>query len=213
MKTVNYICSLGTLCHTASWLKQFKIKKCSFPFDWIFSDPVMVNDCIKNNFVKFLDRNLHIKNTKKLNKSGHKIYGSNIFNHHNILEDEHFKYYVRCVKRFSDLLIKKENKLFILLFTNKNHEITKKFKRRINNLYKTLQENTNNFNLLIVWHMIGTELKSNVIKNCNFGNLKYIYITTINKSNGLHIKNKKEDKYFNKCIYDLYNYQIINNIK
>jgi hypothetical protein len=51
MKTINYICSLGTLCHSASLIKQMNMKKCSSPFDWIFSNPNMIIDCIDNDDV------------------------------------------------------------------------------------------------------------------------------------------------------------------
>ena len=33
---INYVCLLGTLCHSASILKRNNLKLCSYPFDWIF---------------------------------------------------------------------------------------------------------------------------------------------------------------------------------
>ena len=34
---INYVISLGKQCHTAEFLKDNKLKNCSYPFDWIFS--------------------------------------------------------------------------------------------------------------------------------------------------------------------------------
>ena len=34
---INYVCSLGFSLATASLLKRNNLKKCSYPFDWIFS--------------------------------------------------------------------------------------------------------------------------------------------------------------------------------
>jgi len=186
------------------------MKKCSYPFDWIFSNPEMIIDCINDDFVKFLDRGLHIPNPRieKANKtkSGHKIYGGHIFNHHYILEDKHYEYFVRCVNRFRELTKFNDNKLFIISFVNQKQDITKNLQKQLNDLYTTLQKITNNFDLLVVWHTVGTELKSNVIEDKELNNLKYINITTKNESCGKEFKNAKENKFYNRCIFELYNF-------
>lgn len=195
------------------------MKKCSYPFDCIFSNPKMIIDCIDDDFVKFLDRSLHIPNTKPKyknntkDKSGHKIYGGHIFNHHYILEDKQYGYFVRCVNRFRELTKFNDNKLFIISFVNRKQDITKNLQKQLDDLYTTLQKITNNFDLLVVWHTVGTELKSNVIEDKELNNLKYINITTINKSGGIKIKDKKENEFYNRCIFELYDFQIIDNIK
>ncbi len=114
-----------------------KIKKASFPFDWIFSNPKMINDCINDNFKIFLDRKLHIKIPNKPGKSGHKIYGDRIFNHYDITTNENFEYYVRCVKRFRQLLTK-NNILFIHMQTNKTQKINE-IPKDLDELYLTLK--------------------------------------------------------------------------
>ena len=53
---IKYVCSLGSLCHSAQILKNNNLKRCSYPFDWIFSSPNMVIDCISDDFKKFLDK-------------------------------------------------------------------------------------------------------------------------------------------------------------
>lgn len=214
MKTINYICSLGTLCHTASWIKQMKIKKCSFPFDWIFSNPDMIIDCLDNDFQIFLDRTLHIPhkiNQNSKTTSGHKVYGEKMFNHHYILEDETYNYFVRCVNRFRILNQKKENKLFVISFVNRKNKFEKHLKDKIINLYKKLESITTNFNLLVVYHIVSTNLRKEIIDLND--NIKIIEIYTKELSNGTSIKNKVENKFYNDSIFKLFDFRIIDDIK
>ena len=214
MKSINYICSLGTICHTALWVKQMKMKKCSFPFDWVFSNQNMIMDCIDNDFVKFLDRSLHIpheihKNSKSI--SGHKVYGGRIFHHHYILKDATYNYFVRCVDRFRILTKKKENKLFIISFANRRDEISKEFESNIVNLYKKLNSITNNFDLLVVYHKLDTRLGSEIVELNK--NIKIIVISTQSLNNGFSIQNHVENTFYNNCIFKLYDFKIFNDIK
>jgi len=214
MKTINYICSLGALCHTASWIKQMQMKKCSFPFDWIFSNPNMIIDCIDNDFKIFLDKNFHIPheihtNSKQI--SGHKVYGGQIFNHHYILEDNTYSYFVRCVNRFRILTKKKENKLFIISFVNTREKISKELKNNIINLYKKLESITTNFNLLVVYHGIGHNMRSEIVEINE--NIKIIEIFTQALSDGTHINNTVENQFYNNCVFKLYDFKILEDIK
>jgi hypothetical protein len=211
MKSINYICSLGTLCHTGSWIKQMEMKKCSFPFDWVFSNLNMIIDCIDNDFVKFLDRGLHIPNEKHKNNkrmSGHKVYGGNIFHHHNILEDDTYNYFSRCVDRFRILTKKEENKLFIISFVNKKENISKEFESDIVNLYNKLTSIANNFDLLVVYHKLGTKLGSEIVKLNK--NTNIIVISTQSASNGMYIQNDIENTFYNNCIFKLYDFKLVN---
>lgn len=52
---VNHI-SLGSHCHTAQVLKGLGLRTWSAPFDWIFSAPGMVRDCLADDFSELLDR-------------------------------------------------------------------------------------------------------------------------------------------------------------
>ena len=108
---IKHVCSLGSLCHTSQMLKQNKLKKCSYPFDWIFSTSDVVIDCIKDDFKKFLDKSYYIS---KGGYAGHSIYNSlNMFAHRDPLTNEDdYNYYIRCVDRFKQLLQYEENKLF-----------------------------------------------------------------------------------------------------
>lgn len=96
---INNFCSLGTLCHRSLLLKRNKLKKESYPFDWIFSNCNIINHCISNNFKIYLDKSYYIKINDF--KCGHSYYHENMFNHHNPLKND-YNYFVRCVERFKN---------------------------------------------------------------------------------------------------------------
>ncbi len=60
LKYFNSFCSLGTLCHSSQLLKRNKLKKCSYPFDWIFSNCDIIHHCISDDFKIFLDKSYYI---------------------------------------------------------------------------------------------------------------------------------------------------------
>ena len=103
---IYHVCSLGTLCHTSTLLKNNNLKKCSYPFDWIFSNYNIVIDCLKTDFKIFLDKSYYIDISH--NKCGHSYYGNQMFNHRNpLININDYEYYNRCVDRFNKLLINK----------------------------------------------------------------------------------------------------------
>lgn len=57
---INYVCSLGKMCHSATLIKRNNFKFCSFPFDWVFSSPKVVISCLKDRFKSFLDKSNYI---------------------------------------------------------------------------------------------------------------------------------------------------------
>lgn len=64
---INYVISLGKQCHTAQFLKDNKLRNCSYPFDWLFSwhqthnygKNHMIIDCLENHFEIFLNKNYY----------------------------------------------------------------------------------------------------------------------------------------------------------
>ena len=56
MKVINYVCSLGCLCHVATYLQQNNMRLASYPFDWLCSELSIVESCIKDSFKDFLDK-------------------------------------------------------------------------------------------------------------------------------------------------------------
>ncbi|CAE7746818.1 MMK1 [Symbiodinium sp. CCMP2456] len=49
------VISLGSNCLTAMWLQHNGWRKSAMPFDWVFSSPAMVRDCLHDDFRSFLD--------------------------------------------------------------------------------------------------------------------------------------------------------------
>ena len=120
------IVSVGDHCLTASVLKNLGLKKKSYPFDWIFSDIRMVNHCIQDNFLTFLDRSQHMKisEDEKLspdaNFCDHIYYKTHYgvlftFNHYDISDDKIYRYYERCVERFVNLLHSDKKVIFLCI--------------------------------------------------------------------------------------------------
>lgn len=94
--------SLGQNCTTAWYLKAIGCKLASFPFDWIFSSPDVVADCLEDDFVSFLDPRLVTQADR--GAAGHRRYHARMFNHRNpAASPVNFEYYRRCVARFRDL--------------------------------------------------------------------------------------------------------------
>jgi len=91
--------SLGNNCLTAWYLKESGRRHASFPFDWVFSSPEIVVDCISDGFRKYLDRSLmHRSNDYG---AGHREYHRNMFNHRSPLASRaNYESYFRAVARF-----------------------------------------------------------------------------------------------------------------
>ena len=211
MSTINYICSLGSLCHSACWIKNMNYKKCSYPFDWIFARIDIVIHCLENNFKLLLNKKYHIEHiSKQKGRSGHKKYSEKLFNHHNILNEKNYNYFVRCVNRFHILLKKKEKKLFIIGFYNRLENMSKEDLNKLKKLYHLLNSLTINFEILVIYHIIGNKLKLN-IDNSN-KKFKLLEIITTKRSTGTRMSNENEDRFFNKSISKLYTFNILDDI-
>lgn len=51
---VNHI-AFGTFCHVAAALRASGLRRWSGPFDWIFSNPGLIADCLEDDFAALLD--------------------------------------------------------------------------------------------------------------------------------------------------------------
>lgn len=126
------VISIGPWCGSASCIKQDNFRDASYPFDWMFSCPLVVADCIQNGFDVFLNSNFHISAGKT---SDHAIYGDMVRNsefyriHHQTHNEEHspgifihdnltdastFEKYERRCKRFMDALQDTSTPLILL---------------------------------------------------------------------------------------------------
>lgn len=221
MTTVRYICSLGTFCHTAAHLRRVGLHHCSFPFDSIYSSPIMVLHCLKDNFETFLDKSYHENRGDVLNRgadsSSHKIYetltyGKTLdglphrhctFIHVDVTADKGYSYYERCVNRFRVLLEKKESKLFIFcaqdVFYNKNE---------INDINTILSQKTSNHHILCISFFNDHYNHNSVEKD---GNITYLTTYTYSRSSGL-FESLYDNDYLHDILQSLYTLDIINDI-
>lgn len=57
------ILPMGNDCSSADASKKLKLRKVAFPFDWIKSTVIILEECFKDNFVKF-HKNIKFNDTK-----------------------------------------------------------------------------------------------------------------------------------------------------
>ena len=100
------------------------VKKESYPFDWIFSTPDIIIDCINTNFAHFLNKENCTLDIDSVNNTNKYYYPSNLtmYNHRNILRDNDYEYFIRCISRFNKLLMQNKKKLFIIVFSLRKHK-------------------------------------------------------------------------------------------
>lgn len=95
---LNHI-SLGSHCHMAQILKAEGLRRWSGPFDWIFSAPGMVRDCLADDFSALLDRSqyestpLDERMAPHETRCRHRLYRERhaipfVFNHHDPASSE-----------------------------------------------------------------------------------------------------------------------------
>ncbi|MBC7432363.1 MAG: hypothetical protein H7345_09885 [Rubritepida sp.] len=110
------VISLGSHCAPAMILKKNGLKQFSTPFDWIFSTPAMVRDCLRDQFRTLLSTRHH-RPVTRLDADGvleavsaHTLYNERygivdpVFNHRDITRPEVLAYYRRCAARFLKVL-------------------------------------------------------------------------------------------------------------
>lgn len=111
--------SLGQNCSTAWYLKQAGLKRASYPFDWLFTSPQIVADCLDHGFARFLDPALVRPKAGDANAAGHALYHASLFNHRNPLRSEEDQaYYRRACERFDVLLASRRAVVFVVTLVN-----------------------------------------------------------------------------------------------
>lgn len=203
---VKYVCSLGTLCHTAFILKELYLKKASYPFDWVYTSPTLVKACLDDDFKLFLDKSEYIS----LNSTScaHKTYGR-LFNHRNPLENEaDYAYTVRCVERFRTVLQSPEPKLFIIGAYNSEHDCySPAYREAINALNESLSKVTTNYRLLSITHT-ATDHHSYTLTHD--GNIDHLDIHLVTRSDGITFGDMRDNLYVKWLIKRNYQFNLIN---
>ena len=201
---IKYTCSLGTLCHSSQILKQNTLKKCSYPFDWIFSNPNMISHCLEDDFNIFLDKSYYITLSDK--SCGHSYYNKDMFNHHSPLKNENdYNYYIRCVNRFRQLLQFKEHKLFIMIFVNLEN-VNEEDKNNIINFNNHFSKYTNNYTLLVIHHIKNKENNHHIFTH--YDNIDFLELHTLSSSDGINFTNNHDNNYLNSIINTTYKFNV-----
>ncbi len=197
------VCSFGTLCHMSMTFKTTKFKKCSYPFDWIFSSLETIGHCIEDDFKIFLDKSYY-KDISRC-ECGHTFYNNklkmddvNMFNHRNPLKNENdYQYYIRCINRFRLLLQSDKQKLFSMIFIRNTDTIS-----NIKSLNEILKKHTTNFTLLIIFHSASGKRNHTFTTD---DNIDFLDLHTISSSNGVQFENNEDNEYLDSIILERYN--------
>lgn len=188
---INHICSLGSWCLPAVYIREQHLQRCSYPFDFILSAPEMIVDCLKDDFALFLDKSKY--ELCKDASTNHTIYGkfshsllldktrplNNTFRHHNMTTDKDYNSFIRKVDRFRKLLTNTEPKLFILF---SQHEIFTA--NQIQELNDVLKTKTTNYQIVFVTILEGDRIYHTIEENDNINNIKIITLYTNYKQRG-----------------------------
>lgn len=157
--------SLGPNCRSAMIIDQYHLKKCSYPFDWNLTNLKIINYCIKNNCVDFIDRSNYINSKNQPNcvtfKSEIFNYLDPMFVHKNPIENEcDYLYTLRCVERFNNLQF--IDKHIIFVYSTNNIEDLDLLNEDINELQNTLNKKYGNTK----YHLLFIEIVKINDNNC-----------------------------------------------
>jgi hypothetical protein len=158
-RPVGHLVSLGSFCLPSLIFRDNGLRRYSLPFDWIFSTPQMVRDCLADDFAMFLDRRHYrsISHQRKEPGAEHEFYRERyglpaLFAHRDPTQEPDYLYLTRCVTRFRQLLHSEEPKLFLLI-GRANHDLANEFPL----LLEALGRATTNFVLLCIELLDPTE--------------------------------------------------------
>jgi Putative papain-like cysteine peptidase (DUF1796) len=149
---VSHLVSLGSFCLPSLMCQENGLKRYSLPFDWIFSTPQMVRDCLADDFEVFLDRRHYrsIDDPKRDCAAEHNFYRERygikgLFAHRDPTRESDYLYFVRCVNRFRQLLRSEDTKVFLVI-GQAHHDLPGEFPL----LIESLTAATTNFALLSI---------------------------------------------------------------
>jgi hypothetical protein len=176
----------------------------AYPFDWIFSDPAMVMDCMATGFVKFLDRSCYVELSG--DRCGHSAYHDRLFNHHDPLGNAaHYRYYVRGVKRFRKLLGRRDHVLFTMMMVNKT-DVTAADLHEIRLFNIRLSGYTSNYTLLVIFHLPNKPVRDHVF--IYEDNIHFLELHTGSASNGVEFESAADNLYLDEVMGSSYTFDL-----
>jgi hypothetical protein len=193
---VTHVCSLGKMCFSSELIKRNGFKRESYPFDWIFSSPEVILDCLNDDFACFLNRDLYTNHDYEPleRKCGHSEYNLAMFNHHNPKDyEKDYNYFVRCINRFRILLKSNEPKLFVMTIHNNREDTFEKTKQQIidfNNNFKKYC--CGEYYIFVVFHVLNDFLCHELV---NHENITFCRIYNKSWSNGVDFYSISDTEY------------------
>ncbi|MBA42492.1 MAG: hypothetical protein CMF62_00595 [Magnetococcales bacterium] len=199
-----YFVSLGFSCHTSYHLKKYGLKKESYPFDWIFSNPEIIIDCLQNDFLEFLNKDNYesIEPYGTLTKvCKHKKYHPIMFMHHDPTNKEDYEYFKRCVTRFRNMLKSDKKKIFIITQINQKKKTNANIKNRICKLDTILKMYTSNYKIIFM-NGIHTRFEHTLILKRQ--NIIFVNYNVKSKSCGKEYKKNKDNEKYHNILLELF---------
>lgn len=207
-----YFCSLGFVCFSSELLQRNKLKTKSYPFDWVFSYPALIIDCIENNFENFM-------NPKNLTRDKDSTTNTNtfyfkdhitMFHHQNPLEENKCSYFQRCIDRFYELLKSRKRKLFVVTILEKSvyptnnpedfHSVVHLTENDIMDFNNQIKKYTENYTLLCIFQSV-TGSQNHTFNYTD--NIHFLHIDTIEKARGAEFY-PADNFYLDKIIKEKY---------
>jgi hypothetical protein len=156
---INFAVSLGFTCFSAEFLRKYKLRLAAYPFDWLYSHPQMIVDCLDNNFSNFLNKK-YFNGDPGQNHCRHNLYDTSLaifpyhlpptFYHHNPLNQVDANYHLRCVGRFRNLLKKSGAKLFLITLINRSGPLESNVVNLIQRMKATIDRATPNSYVVVI---------------------------------------------------------------
>lgn len=204
---INYVCSLGSFCHTAHLLKRNDLKLCSYPFDWTVTNCDNIIHAIKDEFNIFLDKSYYIPITEM--QCGHSFYNPTMWWHHNPLYNEDiYQYVVRCVDRFKKLLRYREHKLFIMMV----RDIDENERNNIIEFNNKFSLYTSNYTLLVINSIPNKDDNNNNNKCYHLftykNNIHFLDLYTKTSSTGIEFANPEDNTYLDNLLKSSYHFRL-----
>ena len=209
---IEHFISLGSRCHTSSFLKRNKLKKESYPFDWIYSNIYMIIHCLDTKFTFFLNKDYYsITDLNNYNQTHLYYYPDNntMFNHHNPLNDKDYDYFKRCIERFYNVLKSNKKKLFIIMLDHNDtnpyytyNDLIKYNNNEFDLLNYKLSLFTDNYEILIIIHKKNDNNNHHFINN---NNLTILFFSTYSYSNGVSFIDDNDNIILDNIIKKYYN--------
>jgi hypothetical protein len=111
---------LGQNCNSSWYLKTTKNKRASYPFDWIFTTPEIIEDVLSDDFEAFLDKSQLIPQGLD---AGHERYHDWLFGHRNPASSRSdYEFFGRCVERWTELIESQKPVVFVTVVLNESYK-------------------------------------------------------------------------------------------